>query len=224
MNAAHSLDATAPAKPAADVASHHVPAGRSPQPLPLMELTQVLDLIMPPGCGGGAVASTAPGVPEHRQRGEEPSEPPAAGLSAASKLMVGTALRTQWPDTTKKVPLADAVAVCREAAALLHEAAERLLRGAAQLDDCADSAREFKRPATSATEPKRRRTFGGSSPTGVSSPSRDGGVADGGTSAAAIDVGSNGGASLAGHGAAGLGIGPSGPASGSRSRCAGLRV
>merc|ERR1712190_480561 len=90
--------------------------------------------------------------------------------SVAAELLVSSALRMQWPVDRRKMGPPDAAVTCREAAAVLHEAASQLLGVAAALDSGALTTREFKPPACSSESKRRRRTFGGLSPVRALSP------------------------------------------------------
>lgn len=119
-------------------------------PEPLVELTHVLNMVAPRAQQGAA------GV---KQR------PP----SVATVLLVSSALRMQWPMDRRKVGATDAASTCKEAAAVLQEAASQLLGAAEKLESGLLGAREF-RPLAVGSESKRRRTFGGPSPPRAASP------------------------------------------------------
>merc|ERR1719235_625189 len=76
----------------------------------------------------------------------------------------------QWPVDRRKVVCGDAANSCREAAAVLQEAASQLLGAATTLDSGTCPVRDLKLPAASGSESKRRRTFGGPSPARAPSP------------------------------------------------------
>merc|ERR1719491_700046 len=150
------------------------PDDRSPEPL--VELTHVLNMVAPrpaPGLSGlagiGSIGSAAPGNVAGMLNSGGASLGKGKPPSVAAELLVSSALRMQWPVDRRKVGPGDAANTCRDAAAVLQEAAAQLLSCAAALDGGNVQVRELK-PAASGSESKRRRTFGGPSPVRALSP------------------------------------------------------
>jgi len=111
-----------------------------------IDLTQVLNLVAP----RPSQSSTA---------GKQ--QPP----SVAAELLISSALRMQWPRERRRVLTTDAAAFCREAAEVLSEAASQLIGAATLLDDGSSVLTK-----ASGFETRRRRTYGGPSPTRAVSP------------------------------------------------------
>eukprot|EP00927_Polykrikos_kofoidii_P073603 TRINITY_DN69621_c0_g1_i1.p1 TRINITY_DN69621_c0_g1~~TRINITY_DN69621_c0_g1_i1.p1 ORF type:complete len:640 (-),score=123.59 TRINITY_DN69621_c0_g1_i1:366-2285(-) len=137
-----------------------VPTDRSPTPTcsnaeQLVELTHVLSLL---AAKSGELSSHAASDASSKHRDG----------TVASELLLSSALRMQWPADRRKVATVDAAATCRDAAAVLQEAAAALLSTAASLETGTNPAIALK-PASS-LETKRRRTFGGPTPTRAPSP------------------------------------------------------
>jgi len=137
------------------------PDDRSPEPL--VELTHVLNMVhpsstRPPHAGSGPTGGTASST--------KPKPP-----SVASELLVSSALRLAWPpDRRKGVDVGVAAGSCREAAAVLEEAAQYLRQTAANLDS---GILQVNSANGLGSETKRRKTFGGPSPPRALSPPAD---------------------------------------------------
>jgi len=75
-------------------------------------------------------------------------KPASRQCSVASEMLVTAALRLQWPADRRKVTNVDAAHVCRDAAALLQEAAQQLLGVSSEFENGGSSAsskaHEFK--------------------------------------------------------------------------------
>jgi len=91
-------------------------------------------------------------------------------LTVAAELLVSSSLRLQWPSGKRKLSSAEVAIACRDAVAALQEASANLLSAAATLESSAAPPKELK--AVAGLETKRRRTFGGPSPTQAVSPAR----------------------------------------------------
>jgi len=135
-------------------------------PLAMVELTQVLNMVAPRPSHSLATAATASsGLP-----GKQKSP------TVAAELLLSSALRMQWPADKRRIGSKDAATTCREAAAVLQEAAQQLLGAAASFESNGlqpQNQQQMKPPvAEASSEHKRRRTFGfgGGSPTGTQSP------------------------------------------------------
>eukprot|EP00931_Biecheleriopsis_adriatica_P008448 TRINITY_DN109633_c0_g1_i1.p1 TRINITY_DN109633_c0_g1~~TRINITY_DN109633_c0_g1_i1.p1 ORF type:complete len:668 (+),score=155.64 TRINITY_DN109633_c0_g1_i1:74-2077(+) len=154
--------ASAASNPAdgADVPASCLVQDRSPEPL--VELTQVLNLVAPrpqPATGSTAAAASAACPGKFR--------PP----SVAAELLVSSALRMQWPVDKRKLPAKDAAGTCREAAAVLQEAVAQLTAAAAAFEGGSNSLRDFTKTRAGAADiTKRRRTFAGQSQASAMSP------------------------------------------------------
>jgi len=130
---------------------------------PLVELTHVLNMVHPTSNRPSALDKGATNGTSLSK-----SKPP----SVASELLVSSALRLAWPpDRRKGVDLSVAAGSCREAAAVLEEAALYLRNTAANLDSGNLQPHELKAKKEPGSETKRRKTFGGPSPTRGTSPS-----------------------------------------------------
>jgi hypothetical protein len=92
----------------------------------------------------------------------------AKAPSVAAELLMSSALRMQWPVDRRKVSSGDAAVTCRDAAAMLQEAAAQLLGAAKDLENNGTAVNRVVSMAD--TQSKRRRTFGGPSPTRAPSP------------------------------------------------------
>lgn len=147
-----SREKDAPLSPPFRQFAEKVVAEKSPEPL--VELPHVLNMLN----------STSNRLNAARSGMNcEKTKPP----SVASELLVSSALRLAWPpDRRKGVDVSVAAVSCRDAAAALEEAAQYLRNTAATLDTGVLQTRETKVPTVSGagSESKRRRTFGGPSP------------------------------------------------------------
>lgn len=126
----------------------------------LVDLTHVLNMAAPRPAQGLGGHGGGPNIGE--------SKPKALGVAA--ELLVSSALRMQWPADKRKVDPSDAAATCREAAAVLQEAALHLANTAASLDGGGGPAAPIKSlVAVVSSETKRRRTVGGPPPVALHS-------------------------------------------------------
>jgi len=127
-------------------------ACRSPEIVsePLVELTQVLNMLAPRHARGLGGHSGGPNVDD--------SKPQAPTM--ATEHLLSSALRMLWPVDRKRQDPVNAAATCREAASLLKEAAAQLASTAASLEG-AGGATKFSHVPTLSSETKRRRTVGG---------------------------------------------------------------
>jgi len=140
-------------------ASTSASVGTSPEAL--VELTHVLNMVHPGGKPSldGAANAASSGKPK----------PP----TVASELLVSSALRLAWPpDRRKGVDVGVAASSCKEAAAVLEEAAKYLRNTAADLESGVILRNDLKGATGlgAGSESKRRRTFGGPSPPRAASP------------------------------------------------------
>jgi len=154
-------------KPAVQVQIAAQPPASSPDAglgeRPLVELTHVLNMVAPRPMQGLLVGQASGPSSSHTAVAGKQKPP-----SVAAELLISSALRMQWPHDRRKVASADAATTCREAAEVLKEAAAQLLGAAAALEGGACPA---TKPLSCCSESKRRRrTFGGPSPTRAVSP------------------------------------------------------
>lgn len=160
------------------------PVERSPEPL--LELVHVLNMVAPrpsggngPSNGSGPLGASKIDAGSAQQPIGLSSLPRHKIPSVAAELLINSALRMQWPSDRRRVQLGDAVISCRDAAAVLNEAVAQLNAVADALEDgkgkgLGDSSvqeNSFLKPVVGpGSVSKRRRTFGGPSPTRAASP------------------------------------------------------
>lgn len=160
------------------------PADRSPEPL--VELAHVLNMMAPRPLGGNSLGNGCGPLGASKIDAGSAQQP--VGLNSLSKhkmpsvaaeLLIDRALRMQWPNDRRRVHLCDAVISCRDAAAVLNEAVAQLNAVADALEDgkgkfggciSVQENAAFKPIVGSGSVSKRRRTFGGPSPTRAASP------------------------------------------------------
>jgi len=141
---------------------------RSPEPL--VELTHVLNMVAPrPSHGNGQNAANS--VAHVANAAMSKPRP----LPVAAELAISSALRMQWPTERRRVGATDAATACRDAAAVLQEAAAQLLSAAAALEsggggNVGPVPKEQVKVPPVGSDSKRRRTFGGLSPSRAGSP------------------------------------------------------
>lgn len=131
--------------------SQNISASQVPDPL--VELTHVIQMVT----GKPTQANTGSSIVTSTK---------TRPASVAAELLMSSALRMQWPTDRRKVATSDAAVTCRDAAAVLHEAAQQLLAVANGLGNgpCTSSLHDVKvvgAGAASSIESRRRRTFGG---------------------------------------------------------------
>jgi len=156
---AHASPRTSATKGVQGTAKSTIPVVHGATPEPLVELTHVLNMVHPNNNRSSLLTANAAVT-------SKPKPP-----SVASELLVSSALRLAWPpDRRKGVDLSVAAGSCREAAAMLEEAAEYLRLTAGNLDSGNIQVNELTAKTGAGSESKRRRTFGGPSPARANSP------------------------------------------------------